>query len=159
MTLSQKKAAGMFTNLQEPSLKGSNLDLCRLVPLVKITDVRGDIGVIEGNRHVPFDIKRIYYSYNTPTNVSRGGHAHKNLHQLILSIAGSFDITIDDGKAKRVIHLDKKDSGLYICPMIWRDLSNFSDDSVCLVLASEYYDEGDYIRSYPEFLAASWGAL
>lgn len=128
---------------------------CKIIPSQKITDPRGDIGVIEADRHIPFAIKRIYYSYNTPEGIGRGGHAHKELQQLVIAMAGSFDIMLDDGCGVRKTYtLTQRCEGLYICPMIWRELTNFSPDAVCMVLASEYYDEGDYIRDYDQFIAA-----
>ncbi|MER2520129.1 MAG: FdtA/QdtA family cupin domain-containing protein [Bdellovibrionales bacterium] len=127
---------------------------CKMIPVQKITDPRGDIGVIEGERQIPFAINRIYYSYNTPQGIARGGHAHKKLQQLMIAMAGSFDIMIDDGNAQKTYTLSQPCQGLYICPMIWRELTNFSPDAICMVLASEYYDEDDYFRDYKQFLEA-----
>lgn len=127
---------------------------CRLINLPKISDPRGKLSYIEGGVHLPFDIKRVYYLYDVPSGMVRGGHAHKNLHQLIIPISGSFDISLEDARGdKQTFHLNSPDIGLYICPMIWRDISNFSQGAVCMVLASAPYDEGDYIRKYDEFLA------
>ena len=125
---------------------------CHLIKLPKVTDVRGNLSFIEENRHVPFSIKRIYYLYDVPGGASRGGHAHKKLHQLIISIAGSFDITLDDGQKKKVYSLNRADCGLYVTNGIWRVLDNFSSGAVCMVLASELYDENDYLRDYESFL-------
>jgi hypothetical protein len=109
---------------------------------------------IEGSRHVPFDIKRVYYLYDVPGGAERGGHAHKDLHQLIIAMSGSFDIVLDDGRNKKRIHLNRSYYGLYVCPMIWREMDNFSSGAVCLVLASNLYDEADYYRDYQKFLKA-----
>ena len=135
-----------------------SLDLCRIVDLPKIHDPRGNLTFIEGDRHVPFDIKRVYYLYDVPGGAERGGHAHKGLHQLIVAMSGSFDVVIDDGKDKRRVHLNRSYTGLYLCPMIWRELDNFSSGSVCMVLASNCYDEDDYYRDYALFMRARWGA-
>ncbi len=129
------------------------VDACRLIDLPKIHDPRGNLTYIEGGSHVPFLIERVYYLYDVPGGSERGGHAHKGLHQLIVAMSGSFDVLIDDGNQRRRIHLSRSYYGLYICPMIWRELDNFSSGAVCLVLASNRYDESDYYRDYPEFLA------
>jgi hypothetical protein len=130
------------------------LEDCKLVDLPKITDARGNLTFVEGGRHVPFDIKRVYYLYDVPGGAERGGHAHKDLHQLIIAISGSFDILLDDGRQKKRMHLNRSYSGLYVCPMIWREMDNFSSGAVCLVLASNLYDESDYYRDYADFLKA-----
>ena len=127
---------------------------CKIIELPKIVDQRGNLTFIEGGTHVPFDIQRVYYLYDVPGGAERGGHAHKGLHQLIIAMSGSFDIVIDDGNERKRIHLNRSYAGLYICPMIWRELDNFSSGSVCMVLASNKYDESDYYRDYPEFLQA-----
>jgi hypothetical protein len=132
-----------------------NIEKCKLFDLPKISDPRGSLTFIEGGTHVPFDIERVYYLYDVPGGAERGGHAHKGLEQLIIAISGSFDVVIDDGYTKKRIHLDRSYSGLYICPMIWRELDNFSSGSVCMVLASQIYDESDYYRNYEEFLGAA----
>ena len=134
------------------------IDKCRLVDLPKINDERGNLTFIENNDHIPFAIQRVYYLYDVPGGSERGGHSHKGLEQLIIAISGSFDVIIDDGKEKRRIHLNRSYTGLYICPMIWRELNNFSSGSVCMVLASNRYDEDDYYRDYSEFMRARWGA-
>ncbi|MCO5050830.1 MAG: FdtA/QdtA family cupin domain-containing protein [Verrucomicrobiae bacterium] len=129
---------------------------CRLVDLPKISDPRGNLTFIEGERHIPFEIRRVYYLYDVPGGAERGGHAHKELHQLIIAMSGSFDVVLDDGlEKKRRIHLNRSYTGLYVCPMIWRELDNFSSGSVCMVLASNYYDEADYYRDYQCFLDAA----
>lgn len=130
------------------------LSKCKIVDLPKITDPRGNLTFIEGHRHVPFDIKRVYYLYDVPGGAERGGHAHKDLNQLIIAMSGSFDVVLDDGFKKKRIHLNRSYNGLYVCPMIWRELDNFSSGSVCMVLASNTYDEADYFRDYNEFINA-----
>lgn len=128
---------------------------CRLIQLPKIADPRGNLTFIEGERHVPFSIQRVYYLYDVPGGGVRGGHAHRELHQLLVAMAGSFDVTLDDGGGGRKrLHLNRCYFGLYICPMIWRELDNFSSGSVCLVLASAHYDEADYFRDYAQFQQA-----
>ena len=131
-----------------------SVDKCEIIDLPKIADARGNLTFVEGGRHVPFDIARVYYLYDVPVGTERGGHAHKELQQLIVAMSGSFDVVLDDGRNKKRIHLNRPDSGLYVCPMIWRELDNFSSDSVCMVLASNLYDEDDYYRDYGEYVAA-----
>jgi WxcM-like, C-terminal len=131
------------------------LSKCQMVDLPKISDPRGNLTFIEGQRHVPFDIRRVYYLYDVPGGAERGGHGHKDLHQLIIAMSGSFDVVLDDGFNKKRIHLNRSYNGLYVCPMIWRELDNFSSGSVCMVLASNHYDESDYYRNYAEFLKAA----
>lgn len=125
---------------------------CIIIDLPKISDPRGNLTFFEESRHIPFNIRRVYYLYDVPGGSERGGHAHKNLHQFMIAISGSFDVLLDDGKERKRIRLDRPYYGLYICPMIWRELDNFSSGSVCMVVASEYYDESDYFRNYSEFL-------
>lgn len=131
-----------------------SVDQCRIVELPKISDPRGNLTFIEGRRHVPFDFQRMYYLYDVPGGAERGGHAHKALHQLIIAMSGSFDVMLDDGRQKKQFHLNRSYYGLYVCPLIWRELNNFSSGSVCVVLASNTYDEADYYRDYNEFLRA-----
>ncbi|UOA09531.1 FdtA/QdtA family cupin domain-containing protein [Methylobacter sp. S3L5C] len=126
---------------------------CKVVTLPKAKDPRGNLTFIEGNNHVPFDIKRVFYLYDVPTEESRGAHAHKTLHQFLICLAGSFDVEIDDGEFQGKIHLNRPWKGLHIPPMIWAAEVDFDPGSVCLVLASELYDATDYIRDYSEFLA------
>lgn len=130
---------------------------CHMVDLPKITDPRGNLTFIEGGRHVPFDIRRVYYLYDVPGGAERGGHAHKALSQLIVAMSGSFDVVLDDGRGKARYHLNRSYNGLFVCPMIWRELDNFSSGSVCMVLASNLYDEADYYRDYAEYIAARPG--
>lgn len=113
---------------------------------------RGNLTVISNNDAIPFAVKRLYYLYDVPGGESRGGHAHRDLQQLIVAASGSFDVVLDDGKVKRRFTLNRPYQGLFIVPGIWRELENFSSGSVCLVLASEKYDEADYIRDYKDFL-------
>lgn len=128
-----------------------NLSKCKIIELPKVTDRRGNLTFAEGNRHVPFEIKRVYYLYDVPGGETRGGHAHKHLEQFIIAIGGSFDVILDGGFNKKRFHLNRAYYGLYVPSMIWRELDNFSSGSVCLVLASEYYDRKDYIRDYDVF--------
>lgn len=132
------------------------LEDCKVIELPKISDPRGNLTFIEGDNHVPFDIKRVYYLYDVPGGAERGGHAHKDLHQLIIAMSGSFDVVLNDGREKRRVHLNRSYEGLYVCPMIWRELDNFSSGSVSMVLASNVYDESDYFRDYGEFMKAVW---
>ena len=125
---------------------------CKIVSLPRIQDPRGNLTFIEGSRHVDFDIRRVYYLYDVPGGSERGGHAHKGLEQLIIAMSGSFDVLLDDGSEKKRFHLNRSYTGLYVCPMIWRELDNFSSGSVCMVLASNLYDEADYYRNYDQFL-------
>lgn len=123
-----------------------------IIEIPKIEDYRGNIAVIE-NEVVPFDIKRVYYLFDVPSNSHRGGHAHKTLMQLLIPLSGSFDVVLNDGQKKQIITLNKPDKGLLIKPTIWRELENFSSGAVCLVIASEVYEEDDYIREFDQFLA------
>lgn len=126
---------------------------CTIVELDRHhSDRKGNISVVENNKDIPFDVKRTYYLYDVPGGESRGGHAHKKLRQLIVAASGSFTVTLDDGRVKRTFTLNRPYQGLYVVPGIWRTLDDFSSGAVCLVLASEGYDEADYIRDYNEFL-------
>ena len=127
------------------------LNRCKIIDLPKITDPRGNLTFIEGARHVPFDIKRVYYLYDVPGGAERGGHAHKNLHEFIIALSGSFDVVLNDGIEKKRFHLNRSYYGLYVCPMVWRELDNFSSASVCMVLASAPFEESDYYRDYDKF--------
>ena len=131
---------------------------CSIIVFPEISDSRGNLTFVEGGQHIPFDIQRVYYLYDVPGGAERGGHAHKALHQLIIAMSGSFDVVLDDGQGKKRYHLNRSYSGLYVCPMIWRELDNFSSGSVCMVLASNKYDEDDYYRDYAEFMRARWKA-
>jgi len=130
------------------------IDDCEIFQLPKIADVRGNLTFVEAYRHVPFAIERVYYVYDVPGGSERGGHAHKDLHQFIIAMAGSFDVVISDGREEKRFHLNRSYFGLYLCPMIWRRLDNFSSGAVCMVLASAKYEESDYYRDYDEYLSA-----
>lgn len=126
---------------------------CFAVRLPVISDVRGDLTFVEPDRQVPFEIRRVYYLYSVPEGEMRAGHAHYALHQLVIPVAGSFDVMLDDGAQRRTVRLDREDSGLLISHAVWREISGFSTGAVCLVLASLEYDEADYMRDYDDFLA------
>ena len=131
-----------------------SLEKCRLIDLPRIDDPRGNLTFIESDKHIPFEIKRVYYLYDVPGGALRAGHSHKTLHQFLTAISGSFDVTVDDGHHKKKFHLNRSYYGLYIPPMTWREINNFSSGSVCLALASDFFDEADYYRQYPEFQKA-----
>ena len=130
------------------------LDECKLIDLPKINDPRGNLTFLETERHIPFNFNRVFYLYDVPGGDSRAGHALKTCHQFLVAISGSFDVILYDGRDKQRYHLNRSYYGLYLPPLIWRELDNFSSGSVCLVLASEYYDEKDYFRDYSIFLKA-----
>jgi hypothetical protein len=136
-----------------PAIPPGTLASCHLIDLPKIADPRGNLTFVESHNHVPFDIRRVYYLYDVPGGSDRGGHAHKALQQLIIAMSGSFDVVLDDGVKKQRYHLNRSYFGLYVCPMIWRELDNFSSGSVCLVLASALYEEDDYYRDYRAYQA------
>ena len=127
---------------------------CKRIDLPKIEDPRGNLTFIEGQNHIPFDISRVYYLYDVPGGSNRGAHAHKSLHQLMIAMSGSFDLVLSDGFEEKRFHLNRSYFGVYICPMMWRYLDNFSSGSVCLVMASAGYDESDYIRDHSDYLTA-----
>lgn len=133
-------------------MESSTINDCRIVDLRKIHDIRGNLTPIEGGKDIPFDIKRVYYLYDVPGGESRGGHAHKQLLQLIVAASGSFTVTIDDGKENKSFNLNRSYYGLLIVPGIWRIIDDFSSGAVLLCLASDHYDADDYIRNYNEFL-------
>ena len=116
------------------------------------SDRKGNLSVVENGKDVPFEIKRVFYLYDIPGGESRGAHAHKTCHQFLVAVSGCFEVTLDDGRNKRTVVLDRPFYGLHIPPGIWAAEQGFSSGSVCLVLASEKYDEGDYIRNYDEFI-------
>ena len=128
---------------------------CKIINLPRINDPRGNLTFVEGNDHIPFSIARVYYLYDVPGGAERGGHAHKDLQQLIIAMSGSFDIHLDDGVSKKTVHMNRSYMGLYVPTMIWREIDNFSSGAVCMVLASERYSEADYYRDYDEFQSAS----
>ncbi len=131
-----------------------HIDDCRLIDLPKIADPRGNLTFIEESRHVPFEIKRVFYLYDVPTGADRGAHAHKSLHQCLICLAGSFDVAIDDGFRSKRIRLNRPWRALHIPPMIWAAEVDFDPGSVCMVLASALYDEADYVRDYQQYLSA-----
>ena len=133
-------------------MKNTFIKDCRIIELDKHHHEKGNISVVENNTTIPFDVKRVYYLYDIPGGESRGGHAHKVLSQLIIAVSGSFSVVIDDGKERHTFFLNRPYQALYIVPGIWRELEDFSSGSVCLVLASDLYDEADYIRDYTEFV-------
>jgi hypothetical protein len=130
------------------------LKKCGVVELRGFSDSRGHLVFIEGGNDIPFAIKRVYYIYRVPSEADRGGHAHKTLRQLVIPVYGSFEVTLDDGFRKSTYTMSDPRYGLYICPITWREIRNFSQDAVCLVLASDHHDEGDYYRNYQCFLEA-----
>ncbi len=132
---------------------------CVPIDFPKIPDPRGTLTFIEGARHVPFEIKRIFYLYDVPTGESRGAHSHKTLQQVFICLAGSFNVEMDDGFSQATVHLNRPWKGLYLPPMIWAAETNFDPGSVCLVLTSQLFDESDYYREYEEFLAVKRGLL
>lgn len=136
-----------------PPLIGNQYSIadCRVIYLPRIQDARGNLTFIEADRHIPFAMKRTYHLYDVPGGSERGGHAHRQLHEFIVAMSGSFDVILDDGYSKQRFHLNRSYYGLYACPMVWRSLENFSSGSVCMVLASDYYDESDYYRDYEEY--------
>jgi dTDP-4-dehydrorhamnose 3,5-epimerase-like enzyme len=131
---------------------------CTLIDLPRVNDPRGNLTFIEGGRHVPFELKRIFYLYDVPGGAMRAGHALKRCHQFIVATSGSFDVVLDDGSERKRFPLNRSYYGLYVPPLVWREIDNFSSNSVCVVLASEAYDESDYYRDYEDFLAAVRGA-
>lgn len=124
----------------------------RILPLHAFSDKRGSLVALESCKNVPFEIKRVYYIFDTSPEFDRGGHAHTNLEQLMLCLAGSCEFVLDDGKTKEKVALDSPKMGLYIGKNMWREMKNFSCDCRLVVLASDYYDENEYIRDYDEFL-------
>lgn len=129
----------------------TTVDDCQMIDFKSVHDSRGNLTVVEGNQDIPFPIARVYWLYDVPGGESRGGHAHRRLRQVIVAASGSFDVVLDDGEARKVVPLNRSFYGLSVPRMIWRELTNFSSGSVCVVLASERYDEDDYYRDYEEF--------
>lgn len=130
------------------------LDNVEIKDLPRNIDPRGTLSFLEGDVHVPFTIKRVFYLYDVPGGATRAGHALKTCHQFIVAMSGSFDLVVNDGTEEKRIHLNRSYQGVHVPPLIWRELDNFSSGSVCLVLASEVYDEGAYFRDYDNFLLA-----
>jgi dTDP-4-dehydrorhamnose 3,5-epimerase-like enzyme len=133
-------------------MKKRNIYNCNVIELPKIQNRAGNITALENTLSAPFDIKRVYYLYDVPGGQDRGGHAHKVLEQLVIAVSGAFDVVVNDGVNRKVVHLSKPYIGLHIIPGIWRELRNFSSGAVCLVLASQPYQEDDYVREYTEYL-------
>ncbi len=131
-----------------------SLEDCNIIELPRVNDPRGNLTFIEGGRHIPFDIKRVYYLYDVPSGATRAGHGHRALEQVIIAMSGSFDVTLDDGREQRLYHLNRSYFGLHVVPMMWREINNFSSGSVCMVLASEIYDPSDYFYEYEDFMRA-----
>jgi hypothetical protein len=140
--------------VKPPGQKIFTIDDCKQLEMPQVRDPRGNLTFIEGLRQVPFEIKRVYYLYEIHAGSTRAGHAHRNLHQLLIPVSGSFDCHLDDGRQTRTVHMNLPYRGLLVTPMIWRVLDNFSAGAVCLVMASELYDESDYYREYADFLDA-----
>jgi len=134
-------------------MKKNSVYDCVVLPLNKIHNRAGNITIVQGNFNVPFDVKRIYYLYDIPSGEDRGGHAHKELRQLIIAASGSFDVLLDDGQNKKIVTLNRPNYGLLVVPGIWRELMEFSSGAICLVLASEKYSIKDYLREYSEFIS------
>ena len=131
---------------------------CRLIDIPRMSDGRGSLSFVQPGPLLPFDIKRVYYLYDVPEGQVRGSHGHRALESLLMAVAGSVTVEVDDGRNRRTFTLDRPDVGLYLCPMIWRNLTAFSAGTVCVVLASAPYDEADYFRHYDDFLAAALGS-
>ncbi|MCC6338285.1 MAG: WxcM-like domain-containing protein [Myxococcales bacterium] len=127
----------------------------RIIEFPRISDPRGNLTFVEGGVHVPFAIERVYYLYDVPGGETRGGHAHRELEQVIIAMSGSFDVVLDDGFEKKTYSLNRSYYGLFLPRMVWRELVNFSSGAVCTVLASMRFSESDYFRSYDEFVAAA----
>jgi len=132
-------------------MKNSSVYDCHVLALSKIHNIAGNITIVEGGHNIPFNIRRIYYLYDIPGGESRGGHAHKELYQLIVSASGSFEVLLDDGINKKIVRLNRPNFGLLVVPGIWRELFEFSSGAICMVLASHKYEESDYIREYHFF--------
>ena len=133
----------------------AGLAACHMVAFPQVADPRGNLSFVEGQVHVPFDIARVYWLYDVPGGAERGGHAHRALEQVVIAMSGSFDIVLDDGRITQRFHLNRSYAGLYIPSMVWREIDNFSSGSVCMVLASEPYEEDDYIRDRAAFREAT----
>jgi hypothetical protein len=144
-------SANALRESQAPAVV-SPLNRCHWIDMPSVNDYRGNLSFMEGGRHVPFDIKRVYYLYDIPSGAERAGHAHRELSQVFIALSGSFDLVLDDGLRQKTVHLSRAHMGFVVVPFVWRVLNNFSGNSVCLVLASTEYDAGDYIREYGDFI-------
>ncbi|MHB1163461.1 MAG: sugar 3,4-ketoisomerase [Minisyncoccota bacterium] len=136
----------------------SRVDACRLVELPVFRDDRGSLSFVERGPQLPFDIQRVYYLYESAPGATRGAHGHRELEQLMIAVAGAVDVELDDGTTRRQFRLSEPHVGLYVAPMMWRNLSGFAPGTVCMVLASRRFDEADYYRNYADFLAAVKGS-
>lgn len=136
----------------------SQIEKVNLISLPKLVDQRGNLSIVEGNRHIPFRIKRVYWLYDVPGGEVRGGHAYRKLNEVIIALSGSFDVVLNDQKSQRVFSLNRSYYGLFVPEMIWRSIENFSTNALCLILASERYDESDYIRDKDEFSSIQYPA-
>lgn len=125
---------------------------CKIIEFPKINDYRGNLTFVESSRHIPFDIQRVYYLYDVPGGAERAGHALKTCNQVLIAMSGSFDVILDDGYQRQCFHLNRSYYGLYVAPMVWREINNFSSGSVCMALVSTFYDPEDYYRNYEDFL-------
>lgn len=134
-----------------------DLKQCSIINLPKIVDPRGTLTFLEGGRHIPFEVKRVFYLYDVPGGAERAGHALKRCHQFLIAMSGSFDVSVFNGKEKQKFSLNRSYYGLHLPPMFWREMDNFSSGSVCLVLASECYSEDDYYREYKDYLRVMGG--
>lgn len=130
---------------------------CRIVMLPRIQDPRGNLTFVEGGEHIPFEIRRMYWIYDVPGGHSRGGHAYRELHELIVAVSGSFDVTVHDGKSERTFSLNRSYFGVYVPNLLWRSLGNFSTNSLSVIMASDAYREGDYIRDFDDFIRIQSG--
>ena len=133
-------------------MKDSSIYNCHVLTLPKVHNRAGNITALNNSIDLPFDVNRVFYLYDIPGGELRGGHAHKELHQFIVAVSGSFDVTLDDGRNKKTVSLNRPYYGLHLIPGIWGELNNFSSGAICLVLASEKYNEKDYMRDYSEFI-------
>ncbi len=131
-----------------------SLKHCRIIDLPKVADPRGNLTFLEGTKHIPFEIKRVFYLYDVPGGAERGGHALKTCEQFLIAMSGSFDVIVYDGKENKRIHMNRSYNGLYLPPMVWREMDNFSSGSVCLALASQPYNEAEYFRDYKGYIQA-----
>lgn len=129
----------------------AGLDLCRVIELPRFGDLRGNLTSLQSEIEIPFELRRIFFLYDVPGGAERGGHAHRTTHQMLIAMSGSFDVTLDDGQSRKRFHLNRAYYGLYIPPMVWRELDNFSSGSVCLALASTLFSEKDYYREYGHY--------
>jgi dTDP-4-dehydrorhamnose 3,5-epimerase-like enzyme len=133
-------------------MKNNSISGCSIINLSKIYNEAGNITVVENNSDFPFNVKRVFYSYDIPGGEDRGGHAHNECHQFLIAASGSFQVHLDDGKSQKTIFLNQPSIGLHIPPGVWASEVNFSSGAICLVLASHVYEEADYIRDYNEYI-------